>query len=70
MFMVAARRLGELSRADHDGLLPAVTELRDVALEIAVVVAAQAQAEGLATAEPDALTRESIAASMWQAQYV
>ncbi|WP_313437743.1 NAD-dependent malic enzyme [Novosphingobium sp.] len=69
MFMVAARRLGELSDASYDGLLPAVTELREVALEIAVAVAAQAQTEGLATAEPEALTRESIAASMWQARY-
>ncbi|GFE72522.1 NAD-dependent malic enzyme [Novosphingobium sp. TCA1] len=72
MFMAAARRLGELGGGTQDGrggLLPAVTELRDVALEIAVAVAAQAQAEGLATAEPEALTRESIAASMWQARY-
>ncbi|WP_197283109.1 hypothetical protein [Novosphingobium sp. ST904] len=68
MFMVAARRLGELSQGEN-GLLPAVTELRDVALEIAVVVAAQAQAEGLATAAPEELTRESIAQSMWQAVY-
>ncbi len=72
MFMAAARRLGELGGGTQDGkggLLPAVTELRDVALEIAVAVAAQAQAEGLATTEPEALTRESIAASMWQARY-
>jgi len=69
MFMAAARRLGELSDDSHDGLLPAVTELREVALEIAVAVAVQAQAEGLATAEPEALTRGSIAASMWQARY-
>lgn len=72
MFMAAARRLGELGvgdRAGQGGLLPAVTELREVALEIAVAVAAQAQSEGLATAEPQALTRESIAASMWQARY-
>lgn len=72
MFMAAARRLGELGGGEGEskgGLLPAVTELRDVALEIAVAVAAQAQAEGLATAEPEALTRESIAASMWQALY-
>lgn len=72
MFMAAARRLGELGGGEGEskgGLLPAVTELRDVALEIAVAVAAQAQAEGLATAEPDALTRESIAATMWQARY-
>ncbi len=69
MFRAAARRLGELSDDSHDGLLPAVTELREVALEIAVAVAVQAQAEGLATAEPEALTRGSIAASMWQARY-
>ncbi len=72
MFMAAARRLGELGGGEGEskgGLLPAVTELRDVALEIAVAVAAQAQAEGLATAEPEALTRESIAASMWQPLY-
>lgn len=72
MFMAAARRLGELGCGEGEskgGLLPAVTELRDVALEIAVAVAAQAQVEGLATAGPEALTRASIAASMWQARY-
>ncbi|MBO9516908.1 MAG: NAD-dependent malic enzyme [Porphyrobacter sp.] len=72
MFMAAARRLGELGGREGEskgGLLPAVTELRDLALEIAVAVAAQARAEGLATAEPEALTRESIAATMWQARY-
>lgn len=68
MFMAAARRLGELHAGD-EGLLPPVTALREVALEIAVAVAEQAAAEGLATAEAEALTRESIAASMWQAEY-
>ncbi|QDK32159.1 NAD-dependent malic enzyme [Sphingomonas sp. IC081] len=68
MFMAAARRLGELHEGD-EGLLPPVTALREVALEIAVAVVEQAVAEGLATAEPEALTRESIAASMWKAEY-
>jgi Malic enzyme len=68
MFMAAARRLGELG-GDEGALLPPVTDLREVALEIAVAVAAQAAGEGLAQASPEAITREGIAASMWEAVY-
>jgi malate dehydrogenase (oxaloacetate-decarboxylating) len=51
MFMAAARALAEASPAQIDptaNLLPPVTELREVSYRVAVAVATQAQAEGLA----------------------
>lgn len=68
MFMAAARRLGELGPAEG-GLLPPVTELRETALEIATAVAAQALAEGLAQVDAQDITRERIAALMWEPVY-
>ncbi|MBH0113636.1 NAD-dependent malic enzyme [Novosphingobium sp. YJ-S2-02] len=68
MFMAAARRLSELGGATG-GLLPPVTDLRHVALEVAVAVARCAQEEGLAGAGSEATTRDAIAASMWAAAY-
>jgi len=66
MFMAAARALGTMG---GDGtLLPPIERLRDVALDIAVVVAAQAMADGVAA--PDvAIDRDTIAAQMWQPAY-
>src|SRR5919205_3240669 len=68
MLMAAARALAEASPARRDpnaNLLPPVTELRDVSYRVAVAVAAQAQAEGLA----DATDREALEArvppKMW-----
>ncbi|WP_420383109.1 NAD-dependent malic enzyme [Novosphingobium sp.] len=72
MFMAAARRLGELSGEIGDGgagLLPPITALREVALRIAVAVAEQAMAEGVAQVAPEAITRDAIAAMMWQPEY-
>lgn len=72
MFMAAARRLGELGAdmgGETPGLLPPITALRQVALEIALAVAAQAHAEGVATADPAKATRAAIAARMWQPAY-
>lgn len=71
MFMAAARRLGDLGAAagNRAGLLPPITELRAVALDIALAVAEQAHAEGVATADPAEATREAIAGRMWQPAY-
>lgn len=68
MFMAAARRLSELG-PQEGGLLPPVTDLRQVALEVAVAVAEQAMAEGLARADASRITREAIAQTMWAATY-
>jgi len=72
MFMAAARRLGDLSAEIGDGgagLLPPITALREVALHIAYAVAQQALAEGVAGVPAEAITREAIAAQMWEPAY-
>ncbi|TVV74575.1 NAD-dependent malic enzyme [Sphingomonas solaris] len=68
MFMAAARALGALG-GEGATLLPPITRLREVALHIAVAVARQALVEGVATVDPETLTREAIAAGMWEATY-
>lgn len=68
MFMAAARRLGALG-GNHAGLLPPIESLRGVALQIAVAVAQQAQAEGVATAPAAEFTEEAIHQRMWEATY-
>jgi malate dehydrogenase (oxaloacetate-decarboxylating) len=72
MLMAAARALAEASPARRDGsaaLLPPVSELRLVSSRVALAVAMQAQAEGLA----DAIDRDSlptrIQAKMWTPVY-
>lgn len=65
MFMAAARELGALG-GDGDTLLPPIEQLREVALRIAAVVAAQAVTDGVATRPVDA---EGIADMMWTAAY-
>ena len=72
MFMAAARHLGELSAEIGDGgpgLLPPITALREVALRIAFAVAQQALAEGVAGVPAEAITRDAIAAQMWEPVY-
>jgi len=72
MFMAAARRLGELGgepEGQGPGLLPPITALRWVALQIALAVVAQAQAEGVAQAAPEAMTEAALAARMWEPVY-
>ncbi len=69
MFMVAARTLGAIGDAGDGSLLPPITQLRAVALDIAVAVAAQAVADGVATVPAAELTAGRIAARMWTATY-
>ncbi|MCU6453683.1 NAD-dependent malic enzyme [Sphingomonas sp. A2-49] len=68
MFMAAARALGAMGGAGET-LLPPIAQLRAVALRIAVVVAAAAVAEGVATVAADELTADRIATLMWTAAY-
>jgi malate dehydrogenase (oxaloacetate-decarboxylating) len=72
MFLAAARTLAELSPAQHDpaaNLLPPLVSLRKISFHVAVAVAEQAMAEGLA----DPLPRDDIAAAvrlkMWEPLY-
>jgi len=82
MFMAAARRLGELSEPGelggeigdgsaegNPGLLPPITALREVALQIAYAVAQQALAEGVAGVPAETITLDAIAAQMWKPVY-
>ena len=82
MFMAAARRLGELSEPGelggeigdgsaegNPGLLPPITALREVALQIAYAVAQQALAEGVAGVPAETITLDAIAAQMWEPVY-
>ncbi len=69
MFMAAARTLGAMGDAGDGSLLPPIVALRDVALAIAVAVAAQAVADGVATVATDELTEARIAERMWTAAY-
>ncbi len=72
MLMAAAQALADISPARLDAgaaLLPPVSELRLVAYRVAVAVAMQAQAEGLADAiDPDALAAR-VQARMWSPSY-
>lgn len=72
MFMAAARRLGELGAELGDGgpgLLPPITALRQVALHVAVAVARQAVADGVAPVPDMPIGAEQIAAMMWNPCY-
>ena len=69
MFMAAARELAAVAGTDHAGLLPPITDLRAVAGRIAVAVAEQAQAEGLAGAVPAEGWSAAVDAAMWRPVY-
>ena len=66
--LAAARALGSLG-GEGTALLPPITDLRHVAREVAQAVAQAAADEGLATAAPEAFTKEAIAAMMWAPAY-
>jgi malate dehydrogenase (oxaloacetate-decarboxylating) len=73
MIQAAARALGNHSPALQDpagSLLPKVSSLREVALDIAYAVGAKAQEEGLAAAsEPEAF-RKKVTESQWFPEYM
>ena len=73
MLLAGARALGNRSPALQDAtgsLLPRVSSIRDVALDVAYAVGAKAQEEGLAPAsDPDAL-RKRLKESQWFPEYL
>jgi len=74
MMLAAAGALGRASPALRDpgsSLLPALTELRDVAINIAFAVAQEAQREGVAPAinGGDTALRQKILATRWTPEY-
>ncbi|HEY2122131.1 MAG TPA: malic enzyme-like NAD(P)-binding protein, partial [Chthoniobacterales bacterium] len=73
MMLAGAKALGDHSPALRDpaaSLLPSVSNIREIALEIAYAVALEAQKEGLAPAcEPDAL-RRGVVECQWTPEYL
>ena len=72
MFMVAAKVLAARSPTTKDKngrLLPPVTELRRVSAAVAVAVARQAQADGLAPKCDENTLAERIRTRVWEPQY-
>ena len=72
MLLLAGRALGEqtpaLGGADAP-LLPAISDLRRIAVEVAVAVGAQAQRQGLAPASTAENLRRSIVDRQWEPSY-
>jgi malate dehydrogenase (oxaloacetate-decarboxylating) len=72
MFLAAARALAEMSPARLDpraNLLPPLTELKAISIQVALAVARQAQRDGLADAVPEAALAAAIRAQMWEPVY-
>ncbi len=72
MFLAAARAIADLSPAKRDptaNLLAPLVELRQVSFHVALAVARQAQAEGLADPRSDEATAAAIRAKMWEPRY-
>jgi malate dehydrogenase (oxaloacetate-decarboxylating) len=72
MFLAAARTIAELSPAKRDreaNLLPPLAESRKLSFHVAVAVAEQAVAEGLAQRPPDQDIAAAVAAKMWEPVY-
>ena len=73
MFVAAARTLSELSPARRDAsqaLLPALSEVREVAKRVAIAVAMQAQRDGLADALSHDELQRRIETTMWTPDYL
>ena len=72
MFMAAGRALAKLSptaKDKHGRLLPPVDQLREVSVAVAMAVAKQAQADGVAETCDDDVLAARIAARVWAPQY-
>jgi malate dehydrogenase (oxaloacetate-decarboxylating) len=72
MFLAAAHALAKQSPGQSDPsapLLPLLTGLRGVAVEIAIAAAQQAQRDGLAPAASPESLREAIASAQWAPHY-
>jgi len=72
MFLAAARTIAEMSPAKHDpqaNLLPPLVRSRELSYRVAMAVARQAQADGLAAAVSDATLTAAVKAKMWEPIY-
>jgi malate dehydrogenase (oxaloacetate-decarboxylating) len=72
MFLAATRTIAELSPAKRDpqaNLLPPLAELRKISLRVAIAVATQAEAEGLAYPVPDHDLAAAVKSMMWEPLY-
>jgi malate dehydrogenase (oxaloacetate-decarboxylating) len=72
MFLAAARTLADLSPAKHDpraNLLPPLAATRKLSFRVALAVAEQAIAEGLAQLPPDGDLAAAVQAKMWEPAY-
>ena len=72
MFLAAARTIAELSPAKRNpaaNLLAPLVELRRISFHVALAVAKQAQAEGLADPASDEAIADAVRAKMWDPLY-
>ena len=72
MFLAAARTIAELSPAKRNpaaNLLAPLVELRRISFHVALAVAKQAQAEGLADPASDEAIVDAVRAKMWDPLY-
>jgi malate dehydrogenase (oxaloacetate-decarboxylating) len=72
MFLAAARTIAEMSPAKHDpqaNLLPPLVRSRELSFYVAMAVAKQAQADGLADAVSDTALSAAVEAKMWEPVY-
>jgi malate dehydrogenase (oxaloacetate-decarboxylating) len=72
MFLAAARTVAEFSPARHDpaaNLLPPLVEIRQLSFHVALAVAKQAQAEGLADSLSEEALADAVRDKMWDPRY-
>ncbi len=72
MFLAAARTIAEMSPAKHDpqaNLLPPLVRSRELSFHVAMAVAKQAQADGLAAIVSDEALTAAVKAKMWVPVY-
>ncbi len=72
MFLAAARTIAEFSPAAQDAnanLLPPLVDIRRLSFRVALAVAKQAQAEGLANPTPDEILSTAVRNKMWEPLY-
>jgi malate dehydrogenase (oxaloacetate-decarboxylating) len=72
MFLAAARTIAEMSPAKHDpqaNLLPPLVRSRELSFHVAMAVAKQALADGLAAVVSDQALSAAIKAKMWEPVY-
>jgi malate dehydrogenase (oxaloacetate-decarboxylating) len=73
MFMAAAKTLARLSPTEKDKqgrLLPPVTEIRSVSIQIAIAVAEQARKENLALLPPGDDLEATVRGNVWEPRYL